>query len=91
VEYILQPLKVIYIGFKATIVVEYTFTMPVMILIHSGLHLMILKLFDEILKKLKRRRIIRNRDILIFDKGYYSYKNCQIGIIKYKIQNFRKV
>jgi transposase len=51
--------------------VEYTFAMPVMILIHSGTP-NDSKLFDEILKKLKTRRIIRNSDILIFDKGYYN-------------------
>jgi hypothetical protein len=73
-----------YIGFKATVVVEYTSAMPVAILIHSGAP-NDTKLFDEILGELKRRRIIRDNDIIIFDKGYYSYKNYLIGISKYKI------
>jgi hypothetical protein len=76
-----------YIGFKATVVVEYTSAMPVMILIHSGAP-NDSKLFDEILKELKIRRIIRNNDILIFDRGYYSYNNYQIGVSKYKIIPF---
>ena len=73
-----------YIGFKATVVVEYTSAMPVAILIHSGAP-NDAKLFGEILGELKRRRIIRNNDIIIFDKGYYSYTNYLIGISKYKI------
>lgn len=73
-----------YIGFKATIVIKHESALPVAILIHAGApHDS--KIFDEVLKNLQQRRIIRKRDILIFDKGYYSYKNYQIGISKYKI------
>lgn len=73
-----------YVGFKATIVIEYESAMPVAILIHSGApHDS--KIFTEIMDHLKRRRIIRKGDTIIFDKGYYSYKNYQIGISKYKI------
>jgi hypothetical protein len=73
-----------YIGFKATIVIEHESALPVAILIHSGApHDS--KIFNEIMKELHRRRIIQKRDILIFDRGYYSYKNYQIGISKYKI------
>jgi hypothetical protein len=58
--------------------------MPVAIVIHSGApHDS--KIFNEIMETLRKRRIIRNKDILIFDKGYYSYKNYQIGISSYKI------
>ena len=60
---------------------------PVAILIHSGApHDS--KIFDEILETLQKRRIIKKKDILIFDKGYYSYNNYQIGISKYKIVPF---
>jgi hypothetical protein len=73
-----------YIGFKATIVIEHESAMPVAIVIHSGApHDS--KIFNEIMETLRKRRIIRNKDILIFDKGYYSYKNYQIGISSYKI------
>lgn len=34
---------------------------------------------------MKRRRIIRKGDAILFDKGYYKYENYQIGISKYKI------
>ncbi len=79
--------KGFYIGFKATVIIEQTSALPVAILIHSGAP-NDSKLFEEILKKLRKRRITRNNDVLIFDKGYYSYKNYQIGIIKYKIIPF---
>ena len=73
-----------YIGFKATIVIEHKSALPVAILIHSGApHDS--KIFDEIMRNLQRRRIILKGDTIIFDKGYYSYKNYQIGISKYKI------
>ena len=73
-----------YIGFKSTIVIEYESAMPVAILIHSGApHDS--KIFTEIMENLKKRRIIRKGDIMIFDKGYYKYENYQIGISNYKI------
>ena len=73
-----------YIGFKATIVIEYESAMPVAILIHSGApH--DTKIFTEIMENLQKRRIIRKGDTIIFDRGYYKYENDQIGISKYKI------
>ena len=73
-----------YIGFKATVVIEHDSAMPVAIIIHSGApHDS--KIFNEIMENLKKRRIIRKGDTIIFDKGYYSYQNYQIGISNYKI------
>ena len=73
-----------YIGFKATIVIEHESSMPVAILIHSGApH--DTKIFTEIMENLRKRRIIRKKDTIIFDRGYYKYENYQIGISKYKI------
>ena len=60
---------------------------PVSILIHSGAP-NDSKLFEEIMETLQKRRIIQKGDILIFDKGYYSYQNYQLGISKYKIVPF---
>jgi hypothetical protein len=73
-----------YIGFKATIVIEQKSAIPVAIIIHSGApHDS--KIFNEIIENLKKRRIIRKNDTIIFDRGYYSYNSYQIGISKYKI------
>ena len=79
--------KGFYIGFKATVVLDYDSMNPVSILIHSGAP-NDSKLFEEILETLQKRRIIQKGDILIFDKGYYSYQNYQLGISKYKIVPF---
>ena len=73
-----------YIGFKVTMVLNKKTMAPVSILIHSGApHDS--RIFDEILKELKKRRIIKDKDILLFDRGYFSYNNYLIGINKYKI------
>ena len=73
-----------YIGFKATIVIEQDSALPVAIIIHSGApHDS--RIFSEIMTNLQKRRIIRKNDTIIFDRDYYSYKNYQIGISKYKI------
>ena len=79
--------KGFYIGFKTTVVLDYQNMKPVAILIHSGAP-NDTKLFNEILQNLQKRRIIKKWDILIFDKGYYSYTNYQLGISKYKIVPF---
>ncbi len=60
---------------------------PVCILIHSGV-LNDAKLFDEIMETLQKRRIIQKGDTILFDKGYCSYKNYQLGIGKYKTVPF---
>ena len=79
--------KGFYISFKATVVMDYESMNPVCILIHSGAP-NDAKLFDEIMENLRKRRIIRKGDTIIFDKGHYSYKNYQLGISKYKIIPF---
>lgn len=56
-------------------------------LIHSGAP-NDAKLFDEIMETLQKRRIIQKRDTILFDKGYCSYKNYQLGIGKYKTVPF---
>ena len=76
-----------YIGFKATVIIDFDSMNPVCILIHSGAP-NDAKLFDEIMETLQKRRIIQKGDTLIFDKGYYSYENYQLGISKYKIVPF---
>ena len=79
--------KGFYIGFKATVVIDFDSMNPVCILIHSGAP-NDAKLFDEIMETLQKRRIIKKGDTIIFDKGYYGYKNYQLRISKYKIVPF---
>ena len=65
---------------------------PVSILIHSGAP-NDAKLFDEIMENLQKRRIIEKGDIIIFDKGYYSYKNYhwELANIKLFLSFFQKI
>ena len=73
-----------YLGFKLTLILEYPTLLPLCVLLHTGSpHDS--SLFEEILNELKRRRIIRNGDMIIFDKGYFSSLNYQLGILNYKI------
>ena len=73
-----------FIGYKVTVVLEKTTKTPVSILIHPGAP-NDSKIFDEVLKELKRRRLIKPKDLIYFDRGYFSYENYKIGINKYKI------
>ena len=84
--------KGFYIGFKATVILDYDFMNPVSILIHSGAP-NDAKLFDEIMENLQKRRIIEKGDIIIFDKGYYSYKNYhwELANIKLFLSFFQKI
>jgi hypothetical protein len=73
-----------FIGFKVTVVLDEKTLCPVSILIHPGApHDS--KIFDETLKELKRRRLIKPKNILLFDKGYFSYENYNIGINQYQV------
>lgn len=78
--------KGFYIGFEAIAIIDYDNMNSVSILIQSGTQR--IQSFDEIMKNLQKRRIIQKWDILIFDKGYYSYKSYQLGISKYEIISF---
>jgi len=71
-------------GYKLTMVIEYPSLMPVAFLFHQESP-SDAKLYEEILKELKRRRIARDGDTIIFDKGYYGYKNYTMGISRFKV------
>jgi len=65
-------------------VIEYPSLMPVAFLLHQGSP-GDAKLYEEILEELKRRKIARDRDTIIYDKGYYGYKNYTMGISRFKV------
>jgi hypothetical protein len=73
-----------YIGYKLTLAIEYPSLRPVAFLLQQGSP-SDAKIYEKILEELKRRRIARNGDKIIFDRGYYSYKNYVLGISKFKI------
>ena len=43
------------------------------------------KIYPEILKELKKKRVIRAGDIIYADRGYYSYENYVISVKEFKI------
>lgn len=76
--------KGFYIGYKATMVVEYPHLRPVYFCMHRGSP-NDAKIFLEILEKMKKRRILRNGDTIMTDKGYCSYENYRIAFSVYKV------
>jgi hypothetical protein len=79
-----SPSKGYYIGYKLTLAIEHPSLRPIAFLLHQGSP-NDAKIYREILEELKRRRIARNGDTVVFDKGYYSYKNYLMGISRFKI------
>jgi hypothetical protein len=73
-----------YIGYKLTLALESHSLQPVCFLLHPGSpHDSVI--YDEIMTELKRRRITRIGDIVVFDKGYYSYNNYVKGIFEFNV------
>ena len=46
------------------------------------------KVFDDMLFELKKRRILRKKQLILADRGFYSLNNYLIGINKYNIKLF---
>ena len=63
-----------FIGYKVTVVLEKTTRTPVSILIHPGAP-NDSRIFDDVLKELKRRSLIKPKDLIYFDRGYFAYEN----------------
>jgi hypothetical protein len=72
-----------FIGMKLTLVLEYP-CKPLLFLLHAA-NKHEAKLFNEIMEELKRRRILRQRDVIVLDKGFYAYRNYLLGVNEYKI------
>lgn len=66
---------------------EHDSAKPICLIIHNGSP-NDTKIFDEILQNASKSRVIQQGDIIIFDRGYYNYKNYVKGIINYKIVSF---
>jgi len=73
-----------FIGGKLTIAMDYDTCQPLTMLFHPGaVHDS--QIYLEILADLKRRRILKKEDLILADKGYFSFKNYRIGLMDYKI------
>jgi len=73
-----------FIGMKLTLVLEHPSLKPLLFLLHPA-NRHEAKIFQEIFKELKRRRIIRRGDTVIMDKGFYAYRNYLIGLNEYRV------
>ncbi|MDI9633015.1 MAG: transposase [Methanolinea sp.] len=73
-----------YIGYKLTLALDAHSLRPVCFLLHPGSpHDS--TIFREIVSELKRRRIVRIGDTVVFDKGYDAYDNYVEGIFAFSI------
>ena len=73
-----------YIDFKVTVILDNDTLTPVSICIDAcAVHDSII--YEEVVKELKRRRLLGKRTLFYFDRGYYSLENYKIGINRYKI------
>ena len=73
-----------YIGYKVIIVLDYKTKMPVYFMVESGSP-SDTKMVGKILPILRRKKIIRRGDPILFDRGYYSYQNYKLALQKYKV------
>lgn len=73
-----------YIGYKVTVVLDYKTKMPVYFMIESGSPNDTI-MVSKILPILRRKKIIKRGDRILFDRGYYSYENYKIALQKYKV------
>ena len=83
-----SPSKGYYIGYKLTVAIDKSNLMPLAFLLHEGSP-NDAKLFGQVLKELKKRRINREGDVLIADKllqlqkllkRYYKVQNCSFNL-----------
>ena len=79
-----SPSKGHYIGYKLSLIVAYPSMKPLCFLLHPGSP-SDAKLYDVLLGELRRCRLARNGDLVVLDKGYFSYLNYMKGVAHYKI------
>lgn len=68
-----------YIGYKVTVVLDYKTKMPVYFMIESGSP-SDTKMVGKILPILRKKKIIKRGDRILFDCRYYSYENYKIAL-----------
>ncbi len=73
-----------FIGMKLTLALESQTLKPLAFLINEA-NVSEPKIYPEILKELKRRRIIKAGDIIYADRGYYSYENYVMSVREFKV------
>ncbi|AKB46564.1 transposase, putative [Methanosarcina sp. Kolksee] len=73
-----------FIGMKLTLALDSQTLKPLAFLINEA-NASEPQIYQEILKELKRKRIIKAGDIIYADRGYYSYENYVISVREFKV------
>lgn len=73
-----------YIGLKLTLAINKKTLVPIAFLVHHN-PMADSKIYPLILEELKRRRILHKGDRVLLDRGYYSYSNYAISLMKYQV------
>jgi hypothetical protein len=76
--------KKYYIGMKLTLAIDKKTLQPLAFIVHPGCP-SDSAIFSEILENLRKRRILRKRDKILLDRGYYSYENYALALQKYQV------
>ena len=76
--------KGLFIGMKLTLVLEHPTLKPLLFLLHPA-NRHEARIFEEVMDELRRRRITRNGDVIVMDKGFYAYRNYLMGVNRYGI------
>ena len=76
--------KGLFVGMKLTLVLEHPSLKPLLFLLHPA-NRHEAKIFEEVMNELKRRRIVRNGDVIVMDKRFYAYRNYLMGVNRYRI------
>jgi len=79
-----SPSKGYYIGYKLTLAINSKSLLPLAFLLHSGSP-NDSKIFPEIIGELVRRRILKENDCVILDRGYYAYENYAEPLLNHRI------
>ena len=69
---------------KLTLALDHKTLKPLAFLINEA-NIAEPKIYPQILKELKRRRILKPGDVVYADSGYYSYENYVISIREFRI------
>ena len=73
-----------FLGMKLTLALEYQILKSLAFLINEA-NVPESKIYAEILKELKRRRIIKAGDVIYADRRYYSYESYVISVREFRV------
>jgi len=73
-----------FIGFKLAFAMDYKTKRPLLFLIYPA-NVNDCQIFEDVLENLKRRGFLKQRAIVMADKGFCSYYNYNVALKKYRV------